>query len=167
MDSKISIRNATASDIDLIINLAWKIWPLTYEEILSKKQISYMMSLFYSADALEKQMLAQRHFFLVMHSDEMPCGFASYSNINNSTAFKLHKIYVLPELQGKGLGRLLLNHVVSNLLDQGGQKLLLNVNRYNKARQFYERLGFTVIGEEDIDIGNGYFMNDFVMELKC
>ncbi len=48
----------------------------------------------------------------------------------------------------------------------GGTALQLNVNRSNKARFFYEKLGFNVVREEDIDIGNNYFMNDFVMEKK-
>ena len=71
-----------------------------------------------------------------------------------------------PGLQGQGLGKILLNHIIDLLKKQGAFKLVLNVNRYNKARQFYERMGFTVIREEDFDIGNQYFMNDFVMELR-
>ena len=47
----------------------------------------------------------------------------------------------------------------------GGTKLELNVNRYNKARFFYLKQGFIMIGEEDIEIGEGYFMNDYIMEL--
>jgi ribosomal protein S18 acetylase RimI-like enzyme len=42
----------------------------------------------------------------------------------------------------------------------------VNVNRHNKALHFYEKYGFKIIREEDIDIGEGYFMNDYVMELK-
>ncbi|MGZ8545109.1 MAG: GNAT family N-acetyltransferase, partial [Flavisolibacter sp.] len=49
---------------------------------------------------------------------------------------------------------------------KGATVLRLNVNRNNSARSFYEKLGFEMIGEEDIDIGNGYFMNDYVMEKK-
>ncbi|MEI9808163.1 MAG: hypothetical protein WDO16_09960 [Bacteroidota bacterium] len=38
------------------------------------------------------------------------------------------------------------------------------MNRSNNAKLFYEKIGFIVIREEDIDIGNGYLMNDYVME---
>jgi ribosomal protein S18 acetylase RimI-like enzyme len=47
---------------------------------------------------------------------------------------------------------------------QGATTLQLNVNRNNPAKIFYEKLGFAVLNEEDIDIGNGYFMNDYVMQ---
>ena len=166
MDSKITIRNATTGDIDSIIELAGKIWPATYQPILSSDQIHYMMNLFYSADSLRDQMLVQKHSFLILESAGLPSGFASYSKIGGHAEYKLHKIYVLPGLQGQGLGKILLNHILDLLKKQGAFKLVLNVNRYNKARQFYERMGFTVIREEDFDIGNQYFMNDFVMELR-
>jgi ribosomal protein S18 acetylase RimI-like enzyme len=57
----------------------------------------------------------------------------------------------------------MLETIMQVLRTRGGKRLELNVNRYNKARQFYEKLGFTVIKEEDIDIGEGFFMNDYVM----
>ena len=43
--------------------------------------------------------------------------------------------------------------------------IFLNVNKYNKARFFYEKLGFTIVKDEVIEIGNGYVMDDFVMEV--
>ena len=49
---------------------------------------------------------------------------------------------------------------------KGGTTLQLNVNRQNNAKEFYEKMGFAVIGEEDIDIGSGYYMNDYIMEKK-
>jgi GNAT superfamily N-acetyltransferase len=78
----------------------------------------------------------------------------------------LHKIYVLPQEQGKNLGKDLLEFVIQKVQKAGAQELQLNVNRYNKAVHFYQKQGFTIISKEDIDIGNGYFMNDYVMSLQ-
>jgi diamine N-acetyltransferase len=72
---------------------------------------------------------------------------------------------VLPENHGKGFGKILVDEVVRRVSLDGGQTLDLNVNRFNKAKHFYEKLGFKVIGEEDVPIGP-YFMNDFVMRLE-
>jgi diamine N-acetyltransferase len=69
-------------------------------------------------------------------------------------------------LQGNGLGRWLLNDVIARVKSEGASALLLNVNRYNKARAFYEKMGFSVLKEDLIDIGSGYFMDDYVMELS-
>ncbi len=69
-------------------------------------------------------------------------------------------------MQGKGVGKLLLQEVTDRAQQLGQDTLLLNVNRFNVAIDFYKRQGFYVIAEEDIDIGNGYFMNDYLMEKK-
>jgi GNAT superfamily N-acetyltransferase len=110
-------------------------------------------------------MVDDHHQFLIVEQDEEPIGFASWSTSADPGVFKLHKIYILSGRQGKGLGKTLLQFIFETIRPEGATRLRLNVNRYNKARQFYERIGFAVIGEEDIDIGHGYFMNDFIMEI--
>jgi GNAT superfamily N-acetyltransferase len=123
-----------------------------------------MLNLFYSPAALRRQMLDDRHQFLIVEQGDEPIGFASWGPTAEPGVFKLHKLYVLPGRQGKGLGRSMLQFIYQAVGPAGGRILRLNVNRYNKARQFYERMGFTVTKEEDVPIGNGYFMNDYVME---
>ena len=78
----------------------------------------------------------------------------------------MNKIYVHPSQQGKNLGKKLLSYIVEEIKIAGANALQLNVNRHNKALHFYEKQGFKIIRQADIDIGSGYFMNDYVMELK-
>ena len=78
----------------------------------------------------------------------------------------MHKLYVNTDIQGKGLGKALLNAVIEEIKLLHAGTLILNVKRDNTAINFYKKLGFSVTREEDIDIGNGYFMNDYVMEKK-
>ena len=85
-------------------------------------------------------------------------------NCPEPNGMKLQKIYVLPEKQGLGLGKTLLNFAIDFGKKQGMRHLSLQVNRYNKAVDFYLHAGFEIIDEQDFDIGNGYFMNDFVMQ---
>lgn len=73
---------------------------------------------------------------------------------------------MLPSMQGKGAGRFVINEILKAIHRKGGHALQLNVNRNNKAVDFYKKFGFEIIREEDINIGNGYFMNDYVMEKK-
>ncbi len=92
-------------------------------------------------------------------------GFAAYQEIE-PTLFKLHKIYILATQQGKGTGKFLISHIIKTIKELGAFSLQLQVNRDNKAKFFYEKNGFTIIQEADFDIGNGFFMNDYVMEKK-
>jgi ribosomal protein S18 acetylase RimI-like enzyme len=159
---QLTIRNATLKDIPLIRDLTFKVWPQTYSAILTREQIDYMLELIYSEASLQKQM-NDNHHFIIVHEGDSPVGFASYSE-TKPQIYKLHKIYVIHNQQGKGTGRFVIDQIITNIKALGAKRLQLNVNRNNKAKDFYEKLGFTAIGEEDIDIGNGYFMNDYIME---
>src|ERR1700761_3921691 len=139
-DEPISIRPADLDDINTIGFLAQQIWPSTYGDILSAEQLGYMMNLFYSPASLRRQMLDDRHQFVVLEQGENAIGFASWSPAADPGVFKLHKLYVLPGAQGKGLGRSLLQFIFGDIRPKGGRTLRLNVNRFNRARQFYERM---------------------------
>ena len=163
----ITFHEGNIKDIPLIRELTFKIWPVTYGPILSREQIDYMLEMMYSPASLEQQMLEQGHRFVIAYESSQPAGFASFSqkDIDNA-AYKLHKIYVLPGLQGKGVGKKLVDHIIQSILPAGAKTLELNVNRHNTAKTFYEKQGFEIVRTEDIAIGKGYFMNDYVMEKK-
>jgi len=143
-----------------------QVWPQTYTPIIGAQQVAYMLAQFYSPDALQKQMEEHNHQFILCYSDSEPIAFASYSE-TEPQIFKLHKLYILPTLQGKGIGRYMIQHIADDLRTRNATTLRLNVNRYNTAAiAFYEKTGFTLFKTEDIDIGNGFFMNDYVLEMK-
>ncbi len=163
-DELISIRLAELDDINTIGLLAQQIWPVAYAGIVPADQLQYMLNLFYSPAALRKQMLDDRHRFLLVEQAEQAIGFASWGPLNEPGMFKLHKLYVLPGQQGKGLGRSILQFIFRAIRPEGARVLRLNVNRFNKALHFYEKLGFRVVGQEDVAIGQNYFMVDYIME---
>ena len=159
-----TIRKALPEDVSLIRDLAYKIWPTAYSHILTQGQIDYMLNKMYNENILLEQ-VQNKIEFVIVYDETQPVGFASFG-LEKPGTYKLHKIYVLPSQQGKGTGRFMLDEIEKTIVGRGAFSLLLNVNRQNKAKSFYEKLGFTVIREEDIDIGDGYFMNDYVMEKK-
>jgi GNAT superfamily N-acetyltransferase len=156
------IKAVTAAEIPVIQELVEQIWRPTYETILEKEQIEYMVELMYSTATLTKQ-FAQGQHFLLLYDDASPIGYASYASTDTAGIYKLHKIYVHGDYQGKGVGKLFINAVIDAVKALNGTILELDVNRYNKARFFYEKQGFTIYKEKDTDIGNGYFMNDYEM----
>ena len=162
MNNQYSIREATIADIPTIHGLAEAIWEPTYRAILSREQIDYMFEVIYTYEALERQMKEGQTFSLLLDGAE-PIGFAAYS-IKDAveSVYKLNKIYLLPSRQGEGLGKKLLDMVEERVQHAGARYLDLNVNKYNKAKAFYERCGYQVLLEEDIPIGP-YWMNDYVM----
>lgn len=166
MYEELSIRGGSPDDIDIIGRLAREIWPVAYGNLLSEEQLSYMLDLFYSPASLVKQMQTDGHSFIIAELNNVAVGFAAYSPIGAPNIYKLHKLYVLPGLQGKGVGKVLVTHIINKLSESNATALRLNVNRHNTARHFYNRLGFEIVHEEVNDIGNGFVMDDYVMEKK-
>lgn len=165
--SVITIAEATEQDIPVIQNIAHQTWPDTFGKILSPEQISYMLNMMYSTVALRQQMAERKHIFLLANDSERntTLGFVSYEvNYGGKAKTKIHKLYLLPSSQGKGIGKLLINTVADTAVSHQNDVLSLNVNKNNKAIQFYERQGFEPVQTETIDIGNGFVMDDVVME---
>ncbi len=161
----ITIVTASTAAIPAVRGIAYQTWPETFGAILSPEQITYMLDWMYAAPALEAQMITGGHqFFLAMDGEEA-VGFVSCQpDYKGSPTIKVHKLYILPNQQGKGVGRLLLEKVAEVAKAYGNTTMSLNVNRYNKALAFYEKIGFSVAGQENIDIGNGFLMEDYIME---
>lgn len=152
-----------AEAINVIIAIQEKTWAPTYKDILSPEQIAYMFEEIYSYEALHEQMTKGNQQFVLLYKDDtQPIGFASYQELEPHV-FKLHKIYVLPTEQGTGAGKFLIGAIEDLVKSLQGKRLLLNVNRYNEAKRFYEKMGYAVLQEEDIAIGP-YWMNDYVLE---
>lgn len=162
------IRYAQKNELHLIRKIAFETWPIAYGNILSDNQLDYMLKMMYDLDVLVSQHEQLNHKFILafdVSGNEM--GFASFSKIiDNPSKYKLHKLYILPNQQGKNLGKKLLNFVMEEIKQvEEKTAILLNVNRQNNAVNFYLKQGFSIIHEEDNDIGNDYFMNDYLMEM--
>jgi ribosomal protein S18 acetylase RimI-like enzyme len=163
----IHLRLLAKEELLLIQKIAQHTWPSTFAGILSSEQIDYMLNWMYDLQLLESQM-DKGHSFLVAEEDGAAIGFAGYElNHLAGSMSKLHKLYLLPSSQGKGVGKALLLEVAKRAREAGQKSLVLNVNKQNKkAIDFYRVLGFVTIRQEVNDIGSGYVMDDDVMELS-
>lgn len=157
------IRIATVEDIPVLQQLRDEIWRPTYKDLMSPEQLEYMLEMMYSTTALSSQMTEKQHQFLLLYDDQRPIGFASYSTTEEAGVYKLQKIYLHGDYQGKGIGRLLLDDVITKVKAANATILELDVKRDNKARFFYEKQGFSIVKEKDTNIGNDYWMRDYVM----
>lgn len=161
-----TIRQATKDDITLIRRLAGEVFPKTYKDILTPEQIMYMMDWMYSADSLWKQMEVEGHIYFLAFCQEDAVGYVSIQQ-EEEDLFHLQKIYVLPRYQQAHCGSALFHHVVGYIrsVHPSPCRMELNVNRHNPALHFYHRMGMTPVREGDFPIGNGYYMNDYIMSL--
>lgn len=162
------IRKADVNDIPLIRSMALVAFPHTYGKIISAEQISFMMEWMYSPESLKRQMVEEKHVYFILDDDaDSPAGYVSIQP-QGGNVIHLQKIYVLPSAQKKGYGEMLFRHACKAAVEMNGGRnvhLELNVNRNNVALDFYKRMGMHVQSQGDFDIGNGYFMNDYIMAI--
>jgi ribosomal protein S18 acetylase RimI-like enzyme len=162
----IDIIAATPHDLPLIRKLAEQIFHITYLPLQPKDKVDYLFDLMYSPTSLAKQMSEGQKFIIAKEETEH-LGFASYEiNCKKPSVTKIHKLYVLANAQGKGVGKKLVDAIAGIATQSNNQVLSLNVYRQNPVIDFYEKLGFKKVNDVDIDVGNGFTMNDFVMEKR-
>ncbi|MGZ4056414.1 MAG: GNAT family N-acetyltransferase [Bacteroidia bacterium] len=161
MDLK--FKKASKGDVSLIAQLAERIWKKHYASIITMEQINYMLDKGYSAESLSKQM-DQGHEFTLVYDGTKPLGYISFDTSDGKNYF-LHKFYIEVDDQGKGIGSELFTHVLKQMPNAETIELFVNRENY-KSINFYFKHGFVIKNIINQDIGNGFYMNDFIMIKK-
>jgi len=172
--SEIIITPATLEDRAFIRSVSERTWPSTYGHIISQEQIDFMLDWMYSDESLAAQ-FEKGHQFYIASLNGDPIGFCSVSAETNEVKNevinevakqqKLNKLYVLPSAHGTGSGKALLHKAIEVAKAAGSTSLYLQVNKHNNAYTFYLKNGFIKESEFKFDIGNGFYMDDYVMRL--
>jgi N-acetylglutamate synthase-like GNAT family acetyltransferase len=163
MSTSLHIRAANVNDIATIRDIANITWPVAYGSYISKAQLDYMLDMMYSDNSLLDQ-INKGHQFYIAEQHNAPIGFASVSKEEDNSC-KLNKLYVLPTEQKTGAGKALLQKSIDFAKSHAASCLYLQVNKQNNAQHFYSKHGFTVREASILQIGGGYIMDDYIMEL--
>jgi ribosomal protein S18 acetylase RimI-like enzyme len=157
-------REIEEKEIPELGKLAGEIWREYYPGVIGKDQTEYMLNKFYGTEALKKQMLENGHRFFFWINHDKPSGYASL-DFSPEDHVMLSKFYLHASLRGKGIAPIFLSFLEEQIKAADQNTVRLTVNRQNiRAINFYFKAGFKIIQVADFDIGEGYFMNDFIME---
>ena len=163
----LAIRHAREdAELEEIQRLAGVIWRDHYPGIITPEQIEYMLDRMYSLDALRtgRDVHGVRHE--LAWSGPTPIGYCAYGPEATSGEPKLHSLYVHRDHRGHGCGSALLERAIAWARDRDAKHLILNVNKHNRlALDTYAHYGFRVREPVVNDIGSGFVMDDYVMEL--
>lgn len=157
---------AKEKDIPLIQNLARRSWEAAYAAILSPEQIEYMLKTLYSQNEITIHLQnPDYHYYLIFDETNNSFeGFIGYEHGFEEYTTKLHRIYLVPESKGKGIGTAAIDFLKEKTSSGNDRRIILNVNKNNPAKKFYESQEFSVFNEVVVDIGNGFVMDDYEME---
>ena len=156
----VSFKPATESDIPVIATLADKIWREHYPAMITVEQIEYMLRTRYSATVIATQTQAGEQFYLAYLGGEA-VGYASIEL--KESYYYLHKFYLDVSKHRNGIGKEFFAYLLTQI--DTSKPIKLQVNRQNiKAINFYFKMGFIIEYAADFNIGENYFMEDFVMK---
>lgn len=159
---EIIVSSVNTDHINDILLIAEKTWKDTYKNIISKEQIDFMYDKMYSKASLNLQ-FDMGHQFAIAYSKELPVGFISFYIQENK--IYIPKLYVSKAYQGQGIGCKLLKYIFDFGKSEKIETVQLNVNRNNKAVNFYQKIGFEIIESTDIAYYQ-YWLNDYIMQKK-
>jgi diamine N-acetyltransferase len=160
---EITIRELALSELTVAENIARRVWPSAYRNVITPEQIEYMLQWMYSLETMTQEVTEQNIRYDLLEVNNTPTGFSAFGPLDEKT-IKLHKLYILPEFQHHGLGSRLLQHIVDTSAQAGFQEIVLNVNKKNtQAINAYIKFGFKKKGKTIDNIGHGFVMDDYIM----
>jgi ribosomal protein S18 acetylase RimI-like enzyme len=159
------VRPLSEGEVEQLGRLADEIWHAHYPGIISREQIDFMLGQRYSPAAIRASMPGR--FWDVAWMGNQMVGFAHSFADAAAATWKLDKLYVHPEHQRRGIGQALLLQAIKHATNAGATRLVLRVNKHNAAAlAAYAKYGFKIYGQHVLDIGNGFVMDDYLLEMN-
>ncbi len=163
----IRIGEVTTENLTEVIQLAELVWWNHYPGIISNEQIEYMLSRGYNKETITHELEGGTIHWVTMHNEDELIGFASYGPISDGEEMQLYKLYIHPGFQRTGCGTALMHYLQEKATENGHKHLVLTVNKHNhNAISAYLKNGFVIREPIITDIGNGFYMDDYIMH-KC
>ena len=151
-------------DIVTVAALAKEIWHRHYDCLLGAEQVHYMVGKFQSQEAVAEQ-IAQGMIYKIALWDGQPVGYYAVKKEPEKSKIFLSKVYIDKAHRGRGIATVMLRDILNIAEEAGLKSIYLTVNKNNKnSIAVYEKMGFRKVDEKKADIGDGFFMDDYIME---
>ncbi len=155
----------TEEQLRTLAVLADAIWHEFFPGIITVEQVDYMVRKFQSYDAMRQQ-IREGYIYYLFALDGEIIGYTGIHPEEDERLF-LSKLYLKKEYRGQGLASEAFEFLVQFCKDHGLGSIWLTVNRYNEhSILVYEKKGFVKVRTQAADIGNGFVMDDYIMEKR-
>lgn len=135
------IRTASERDLTAIRTLLVETWHATYDAIYGVGRVTEITDNSHSVMSLRARLSRPNSEFLVADDGQRLGGVAFAEAIDGGEQVVLRQLYVLPGLQGRGIGGMLLDEVIDSFPEARGIRAEVAAEN-SKAIAFYEANGF-------------------------
>ena len=150
------IRRMKPEDAEAVTDVLIDTWKTAYRGIVSDDVLDHQ-----DREMLIDRRKRQYKDYIVAEANGRVVGYCWYVNDNSFSEelsdidCEIVAIYVLPETERKGVGRKMFSYAVEDLKKQGRTKMVIWCLKDNSTgREFYQKMGGTIIGEHKTHIGN-------------
>ena len=159
----IKFKKVEIEEIETLAQLASKIWHEYWTVILTPEQIDYMVGKFQSETAIKNQYANENYTYYFIKKNNEKIGYFGVSEKENYLF--LSKLYILKDFRHQGIGKQAFEKIKEIALEKKYSSIQLTVNKYNKNTiTAYDKWGFRTIDSVVTDIGQGFVMDDYIME---
>jgi len=155
----ITYRNAGLVDAATLDRIFDTVFSGTFGHLYRAEDLDAFLSSFGVAD-WEAQLTDPAFAFRIGEADGEPVGYVKLGPLKlpvdtKRPAILLDQFYVLKAHHGAGIAQALMNWALDEAARRGAEELYLTVYVDNqRARRFYDRYGFEVIGRYDFMVGS-------------
>jgi len=162
--AEVMLQKVSRKNLPKVRAMTEEVWWHHFPGILSEKQIAYMLSRLYSVEAMEAELECGKVSYRFILCEGVRAGFCAFGPTENPGEMKIHKLYVLPRFQRRGCGSGALQRIEELWRNMKGTTLILAVNKQNRGAIYaYRQAGFAIQESVCVDIGEGFFMDDYIM----
>lgn len=155
----------TKEKIKQLADTADEIWHEYFTCILSESQIDYMVDRFQSEKAVTEQIANKNYSYFLVRLGGIIIGYVGISPEEETKKLFLSKFYLKKSARGRGYASQMFSFIFDIAKSRGLTSVYLTVNKHNDhSIAVYEHMGFCKVKAQVTDIGNGFVMDDFVME---
>lgn len=147
--------------------IADEIWHEYWPALIGDAQTDYMVEKFQSLDAIKRDIATNSYEYWILHDDETEevVGYTGGHEDPETNRFFISKIYLFGNQRGKGYAHQVVEFYNDLCVERNLKAMYLTVNKGNElALRAYKGTGFEVIDAVVTEIGDGFVMDDFIME---
>lgn len=165
MDTVKLVKAESDDQMKRIAAMADEIWHEFFPCIISVSQIDYMVEKFCSFEAMKENAANDGYIYYFIKRGGEDIGYTAIKP--DGDRLFLSKIYLKKEERGKKYSKAVMNAHKEYARSLGLKAIWLTVNKHNDSSiAAYKAMGYEIIGEGVCDIGSGYVMDDYYMEVK-
>lgn len=167
---KLTIRHAAEKDALLIADISRQSFYETFAPQNAKTDMDIFMNVQFTRGRLMLEVGQPENIFLLAYNENEVAGYAKLRDkrlpkqIGSSNALEIARLYAMPHMIGKGVGKLLMEKSLEIALERKKDTVWLGVWKQNKkAINFYKAWGFAIFDECDFILGND-LQKDWLMK---